>query len=78
MLLSRLINYTPDRLQAVIFLDIGYLAPPLPLDLAGVEAFNNATLAELGYPIFGFWYFMNEDDVAPIMDAHVRDYYVRL
>lgn len=71
MLLSRVITYLPEVLTAVAFLDIGYAPPPLAVDLAGVEAINNETQATLGYPIFGYWYFMNEDDAAPIQDAHV-------
>lgn len=39
---------------------------------AGVELANNVTPKTLGYPAFGYWYFMNDDDVAPIMDAYVR------
>lgn len=70
VLLSRVITYLPQVLTAVTFLDIGYAAPPLAIDLAGVELINNETQAALGYPIFGYWYFMNEDDSAPIQDDH--------
>lgn len=60
------------RLQGVAFVGVGYAAPPMAFNQAGVELANNATLKTLGYPAFGYWYFMNEDDVAPIMDANVR------
>jgi hypothetical protein len=71
VLLSRIITYLPDVLTGVAFLDIGYAAPPLAIDEVGVEKINNIMQAALGYPIFGYWYFMNEDDCAPSQDAHV-------
>ncbi|CAI6258513.1 unnamed protein product [Periconia digitata] len=66
-LLSRFWNYYPQYLSKLAFLAATYRAP-IPWD---VEAMNNATEAAFGYPIFGYWYFMNET-TAPetIIDHH--------
>lgn len=61
-----------ERVKGSAFVGVGYSAPPMSFNLAGVQAINNASLDTLGYPPFGYWYFMNEEDVAPIMDDHVR------
>ncbi|KAG6355139.1 hypothetical protein INS49_004220 [Diaporthe citri] len=54
-------------------------ADPLPPVVDAAGAFYRITvikdgrdgLASVGYPTFWYWYFMNDDDVATIMDAHV-------
>lgn len=61
----------PERLLGVAFVGVGYAPPPLSFNQAGVEAANNATLDTLGYPAFGYWYLMNDDRVASIMDIFV-------
>ncbi|EXM13829.1 Epoxide hydrolase-like [Fusarium oxysporum f. sp. vasinfectum] len=71
VVLSRVTSYASDRLRGAAFVGVGYAAPPLAFNQAGVEIANNATLKSLGYPAFGYWYFMNSDDVAPIMDANM-------
>lgn len=48
------------------------MAAPLVLTTSDVEQVNNETLATLGYSIFGYWLFLNEDDAASLCDAHVR------
>lgn len=71
VVLSRVISYMGERVKGSVFIGVGYAPPPMSFNQAGVEAINNASLDTLGYPPFGYWYFMNEDDVAPIMDKHV-------
>jgi soluble epoxide hydrolase/lipid-phosphate phosphatase len=73
-LLSRLLNYYPLRFEAAVFIDIGYSAPPLALNVTDIEAINNKTFQALGYSIFGYWLFFDEPDAADITDAHVRFY----
>ncbi|RAK76341.1 alpha/beta hydrolase [Aspergillus fijiensis CBS 313.89] len=70
VVLSRVITYFGKRVKGSAFVGVGYSPPPMSFNQAGVEAANNASLETLGYPPFGYWYFMNEDDVAPIMDQH--------
>lgn len=60
-----------ERLLGVAFVGVGHFSPPMTFIQAGVEAANNATLDTVGYPAFGYWYFMNDDRVAPIMDIYV-------
>lgn len=60
-----------ERLLGVAFVGVGYSSPPMTFNQAGVEAANNATLETLGYPAFGYWYFMNDEKVAPILDVYV-------
>lgn len=71
-MLSRLQHYHPDRLSALAFLTLGYSVPGADLNLAFVDATNQATLAGFGYPLLGYWYFNERDDSAAIMDQHVR------
>ena len=71
-LLSRMVNYFPSRLTSLTFMDIGYAAPPLAFNKAGIDSLNNLTLATLGYEVFGYWSFFNEEDSGKILNAHVR------
>jgi hypothetical protein len=68
--LSRLANFYPSTFIAYSFIDVGYIAPPA-LTLEDVEAINNATQAELGYTVFGYWLFFNGDEATPILNSHV-------
>ncbi|KAL3418737.1 epoxide hydrolase [Phlyctema vagabunda] len=74
-LLSRFITYESDRLLAVAFLDIGYVPPGTVLDEMTVTALNNATLNSLGYTLYGYWVFHNEDDAASIIDTHLDSFF---
>ncbi|KAJ5349881.1 hypothetical protein N7541_007608 [Penicillium brevicompactum] len=75
VILSRVITYLGERVKGSAFVGVGYSPPPMAFNQAGVEAINNASLDAIGYPPFGYWYFMNEDDVAPIMDEHFDSAY---
>jgi hypothetical protein len=70
-LLSRLLNYHASRFEAATFIDIGYFAPPLALNVTDFEAIDNQTFQALGYSIFGYWLFFDEPGAADIINAHV-------
>ncbi|KAF4470262.1 alpha beta-hydrolase [Fusarium albosuccineum] len=71
VVLSRVITYLPERLTAVAFLTVGYSAPPLAFNEAGIDLINKATEEAVGYTTFGYWGFMSEDNAASIMDANL-------
>ena len=61
-------NYHPSRFTKFAFLDIAYNPPSGPFS---IDAINEATEKGLGYPIFGYWHFFNDEDAGKIMDDHV-------
>ncbi|RDL35200.1 putative epoxide hydrolase 2 [Venustampulla echinocandica] len=65
-LLSRLVNYHPDRFSALVFTSVPYMEPG-PFDLDGLNAMTEAAF---GYPTFGYQYFFNEDDAAEICNRN--------
>ena len=65
--LARLANYHPERFLCYCFVAVGY-APPGKLDTAHI---NKMTLSQLGYEIFGYMDFFNEEDSGPIIEEHV-------
>ena len=66
-LTSRLVNFFPERFTASAYLSLWYMAPE-PLDL---KAINHKTKDELGYELFGYWYFFSEDGADKIIESHV-------
>ena len=48
-----------------------------PLELTSADATNQQTEAAFGYPVFGYMYFLNETDSAPLIEKNVS-YYQRL
>ena len=70
-LLSRIATYYPARSMKYVFLDIGYVAPPLGLTAAGIAALNAQTLATEGYEPSGYWSFFNETNAGRVLDMHV-------
>jgi len=61
-LLSRLVNYYPDRFSAVVFTSVPYMEPgSFDLDIV-----NAMTEKAFGYPAFGYQEFFNDDDAAEI------------
>ncbi|KAK3167934.1 hypothetical protein OEA41_004380 [Lepraria neglecta] len=69
-LLSRIATYYPTRSTKYVFLDIGYVAPPLGLTAAGIAALNAQTLATEGYEPSGYWSFFNETGAGLVLDTH--------
>ena len=50
-------------------MDLGYLAPT-DQDFS-VDDINELTEKTLGWPVFGYWYFFNDEDAGPLMDRNV-------
>lgn len=69
-LLSRIVNYFPSRLYSCAFIAVPYMAPGQPLDLDMVK---QMTEHALGFEKFSYMRFMNRDDSASIIEAHVGD-----
>ncbi|KAH6628994.1 Alpha/Beta hydrolase protein [Boeremia exigua] len=74
-LLSRLQHYYPDRISALAYLTLGYVAPGVDMNRAFVDATNEATVRAYGYPLLGFWYFNEREDAAITMDQHLDALY---
>ena len=70
-LLSRLANYYSDRFSAYVFLDIGYQSP---IDKLSIAQINDISTEKLGYPLFGYWEFLNSTDAAKLMERNVCNY----
>ncbi|KAH7024645.1 Alpha/Beta hydrolase protein [Microdochium trichocladiopsis] len=70
--LSRLYFYHQDRLEKLAFLSVGYAPVGFRLD---VDAINAASLADLGYTQFGYWYFMNSYDAGPVITENLESFY---
>lgn len=70
-LLSRLVNYFPERFLKLAFLDVGYVAPSD--DTFDLDAFNETMEKTIGYPAFAYWNFFTAPDAAELMDRNVSD-----
>ena len=70
-ILSRIATYYGDRVQKYVFLDIGYNAPGVSYNKAGIDALNAQGLATRGFEPFGYWSFFNRTGAGVISDAHV-------
>ena len=60
--------YHRDLFTSLAFLATPY--SPVGPTMLNVSAVNAQTEAALGYPIFGYWTFLNQSDAASIIDAH--------
>jgi soluble epoxide hydrolase / lipid-phosphate phosphatase len=70
-LLSRLANYHPERFSAYAFIDHGYIAPGRGLTTAMVKHIDSQVQANLGFSIFGYFLFFDEEDAPKLLDEHV-------
>ncbi|KAF7969817.1 hypothetical protein HWV62_25942 [Athelia sp. TMB] len=68
---SRLVNYFPDRVIALGFLNLGYSPPLFAADFA---ALSTATKAAVGYETFGYWPFFNEDDADKLIESRLDSF----
>ena len=68
MFLARLHYYHPERFIKYAFVDVSYAAPRVPFS---VDAVNDFSQKLVGYPIFGYWHFMNDPKAGEMMDAKV-------
>jgi soluble epoxide hydrolase/lipid-phosphate phosphatase len=73
-LLSRLANYHPERFSAYAFIDHGYSAPGHSLTTAAIQHINSSVQANLGFSIFGYFLFFNEEDAPKLLDEHVSSF----
>ena len=71
-LLSRLANYHPERFSAYAFIDHGYSAPGNSLTTAAIQHIDSSVQAKLGFSIFGYFLFFNEEDAPKLLDEHVK------
>jgi soluble epoxide hydrolase/lipid-phosphate phosphatase len=72
--LSRLANYHPERFSNYVFIDHGYGAPAQNLTPAAIQHINGLVQAKLGFSIFGYFLFFNEEDAAKLLDEHVSSF----
>ncbi|KAK2630453.1 hypothetical protein QTJ16_001273 [Diplocarpon rosae] len=70
-LLSRLANYFPDLFSKLAFLDVGYSAPGHGLTRETVEFVNKSVKEAMGFEIFGYFLFFDEEDAAGLMSLNV-------
>ncbi|KAL8869462.1 MAG: hypothetical protein Q9174_004256 [Haloplaca sp. 1 TL-2023] len=66
-LLSRMVNYQPDRVSAYVFLDVGYSRPVGEFD---VDMINKMIQERIGYTTFGYWLFFNAQDCGEIITSN--------
>ncbi|KAL9128269.1 MAG: hypothetical protein Q9217_003031 [Psora testacea] len=66
--LSRLANYYPDRFTKFCWMGVGYTAPT-DEDFS-VGAINEMTKKTIGWPVFGYWHFFNDEDAGALMDRN--------
>ena len=70
-LLSRLANFYPSLFMKLVLLDVGYAAPGQGLTRSTVNYVNNAVQNAMGYSVFGYFQFFEEEDAAKLLDEHV-------
>lgn len=68
-MLSGLVNFHRDRLQALAYLAVGYNAPMPDYDYHKICAQIESAI---GYVNFGYWEFHIEDNAGKTIDEHVR------
>ncbi|KAH8896332.1 alpha/beta-hydrolase [Thozetella sp. PMI_491] len=69
-LLARLANYHPERFSAYIFVDHGYSPPGRGLTAPAIQHINSSVQAKLGFAIFGYFLFFDEEDAPKLLDEH--------
>jgi len=67
-LLSRFVNYYPQRLLSCSFLAVAYRAPAQSMN---IDAVNVYTKEKLGYEMYGYWKFFEREDAAQVVKDHV-------
>ena len=65
---STLATLYQDRFEGFAYLAVGYVPPNPEYD---VDAVNALTESIFGYPSYGYWYFLNEDDAYKTIADHV-------
>ncbi|KAG0650173.1 Cytosolic epoxide hydrolase 2 [Hyphodiscus hymeniophilus] len=71
-LLSRLANYYPELFSAYAFIDHGYATPGRGLTTVAMQNINSSVQARLGFSIFGYFLFFDEEDAPKLLDEHAK------
>ncbi|KAK1219432.1 hypothetical protein PQX77_017867 [Marasmius sp. AFHP31] len=69
---SRLVQFYPDRVSAFGLFAVGYQAPGPDFDYQKALAF---TKEKIGYELFGYWAFFNEDDSAKLCEDNFEKFF---
>jgi soluble epoxide hydrolase / lipid-phosphate phosphatase len=69
-MLSRVVNYYPDRMKAAVFMSIRYM-PPSNGERFDLDAINAFTRKHLGFEMFGYWRFFEREDAGGVLGEHV-------
>lgn len=69
--LSRLANYYSSRLTKYVFLDVGYNAPGHGLSTETLRFIDSSIKTALGFSVFGYFLFFNDQDAPALMDKNV-------
>ena len=72
LFLSRLATYYPDRFTKFCWIDVGYNVPTG--EEFSIDAVDEMAKQIIGWPIFGYWHFFNDEDAGPLMDRNVSIY----
>jgi soluble epoxide hydrolase/lipid-phosphate phosphatase len=70
-LLSRMVNYYPSLFSKLVFLDIGYSHPNSSLDRNTIKFINSMVQQNMGYSVFGYFLFFDEEDAPELMNKNV-------
>ena len=75
MVAQRFYNYHPDRVTALILLNVGYAVLPETETELDVQALNNLAEQLFGYPAISYQEFFMADDAPAILEAHLDRLY---
>lgn len=70
-LLSRLVNYFPARFSRLAFVDVGYTAPGRGLTKECLGYIDTMVNKAVGYSVFGYFVFFDDDDAADLLNDNV-------
>lgn len=70
-LLSQLAIYSQDRIDKFVFVSAPFTSPAGGLNAQRLNALNSATQQMIGYPVFGYWHFFNDERAGKLIGDHV-------
>ncbi|KAK0118184.1 hypothetical protein ONS95_012489 [Cadophora gregata] len=71
-IISRLANYYPQLFSKLAFLDVGYVSPGHGLTEEMVTFVDKSVKEAMGFEVFGYFLFFNEDGAAELLDKNVE------
>ncbi|KAL2061843.1 hypothetical protein VTL71DRAFT_7221 [Oculimacula yallundae] len=71
-ILSRLANYYPQLFNKLAFVDVGYVSPGHGLTEQMVTFVDKSVKEAMGFEVFGYFLFFNEDDAAELLDKNIE------